>query len=343
MSPMPEGPAPSTLLRGAAPHGRLRHLAALASSLAVALAVVGLAPPAEAQALSPEVRARLFAPSKQVRLGQAVVRVPMRGADRAGNSKLPYFQVFVNGRGPFTFLFDTGAAYALVSSKVMAAARPSILVDRDRRDIVTLREIRFGGVVVKGVVAVHDDTFGVDGILGFPTLGASNLLFDLARRELFVSHTRIPMGRSFSLPFESPLNVPAIPVGIGTGTVQILVDTGDDAYGLELRSIELGAAALEHGPVPSRTVRNGEAKQSTAVVALKDPVVLGPVRALRATVAINDAAPIGDFGFDVLRQFRFQIDPTRRLVEFEPLFQGDEFRIDAIPAGPTAPAGAQAP
>jgi hypothetical protein len=135
------------------------------------------------------------------------------------------------------------------------------------------------------------------------------------------------MGRSFALPYESPFNVPTIPVRIGSKVVPILIDTGDDAYGLEVRSTELGAAAVERPAIPGRTVMNGAAKQATSIVTLRDPVGLGPVRARAPTIAVNDDLPVGDFGFDALRQFRFQIDPKRRLIEFEPLFRGKEFRL----------------
>src|SRR5690242_9069925 len=45
---------------------------------------------ARAQELPPEVRARLFSPTQQVTLTEPIVRVAMRGADRAGNRKCPY-------------------------------------------------------------------------------------------------------------------------------------------------------------------------------------------------------------------------------------------------------------
>jgi hypothetical protein len=296
-------------------------------SSAMLLLVVLSAAPVGAQELSPDVKARLFAPTEQMRLASRIVRIPMRGTDHAGNAKCPYFRVYVNGQGPFTFLFDTGASYTLVSSKVVEAARLPIVVDRTRRDVVRIDRLQVGGVTINDLWAIEDDDFGVDGIIGFRTLGAVNLLFDFSRRELRVSQGRIPMGRSFVLPYESPFNVPTIPVRIGTRNVPILIDTGDDAYGLEVRSTELGDAAVERPPIPAGTVLNGAVKQATSLVTLRDPVVLGPVTARSATIAVNDDLPVGDFGFDALRQFRFQIDPKRRLIEFEPLFRGSAFRL----------------
>jgi hypothetical protein len=287
---------------------------------------------AQAQELTPEVHARLFDPSKHVALQVPVVRVPMRGTGRACNPKCPYFQAYVNGHGPFTFLFDTGAAYTLVSSRVVEAARTPVIVDRTRRDVVHIDRLKIGGVTVSDLLAIEDDTFQADGIIGFPTLGNMNLLFDLPRRQLSVSRKRIPMRNSFSLPYQAPLNVPTVPVEIGSQTVPILLDTGDDAYGFEIRSSELGDAALEHQPSAGPTVTNGANKQETRVATLKNPVKLGPVEAVHANFAINDDLPVGDFGEIVLWQFRFQIEPGRHRIEFEPLFRGKQFSTGVRPA-----------
>jgi predicted aspartyl protease len=234
----------------------------------------------------------------------------------------------VNGRGPFTFLYDTGGSYLTVGSKVAKAAGAKVVIDRGgHRDVVALNTLRIGGVEIRNVWAILDDSWGVDGVLGFPTLGDMSVLFDFARREILVSRNRIPMPRSFTLRYEDPFNVPTVPVGIGGKNVPILIDTGDDAYGLEIRSSELSDAAVDHPPVAAGTVMNGARQQSTAITTLRDAVTLGPTRALRAQIAINDDLSVGDLGYDALKQFRFQIEPKQRAVTFQPRFAGGEFRL----------------
>ena len=286
---------------------------------------------ASAQELAPEVRARLFAPTADVPLASKIVSIPMRGTDRAGNGKCPYFRVYVNGKGPFTFLFDTGAAYTLVSSRVIDAAKPDVIVDRTRRDVVHLRELKLDGATLRDVWAIHDDDFGVDGIIGFPAFGTTNLMFDFGRRELRVSDRPMPMPRGLALPYKAEFNVPTVPVRIGGRSIQILIDTGDDSYGLGLKRDELGDAKLAYPPRPAGTVMNGANRQSTAITELIEPVGFGRWRAERAAVAVNDDLPVGDFGYYMLKQFIFQIDPKRRTITFAPLFEGDQFRL-AIPS-----------
>jgi hypothetical protein len=314
----------------ALPPGQLYHGRAMRICAATFATVLLLCSsrPVRATELTPDVHARLFAPTAGVKLTSTVVHVPMRGTDSAGNGKCPYFQVYVNGHGPFTFLYDTGAAYAMVSSKVIDAVKPTVVFDRGgRRDVVELDRIALGDVTLTKVWAIHDDNFGIDGIIGFPTLGVSNVLFDFSRREILVSTKPIPMTDSFTLPYESPLNVPTVPLRLGDRTVRILLDTGDDAYGLELKPDELGNSAVEHLPTPAATVLNGAHKQQTSITTLKDPVYLGPVSARHAEIPINASLPVGDLGYDALRQFRFQLDPKQHVVLFEPLFEGKEFSV----------------
>jgi hypothetical protein len=294
------------------------------------LSLLAAARPAGAVDLTAEVRARLFAPTEAVRLATPVVTLRLDGTDRRGFYKCPYVRAYVNGQGPFTFLFDSGASYTVLSSKVVDAARTPVVFDRaGHRDVVQADRIRIGGVELGQVWAIHDDTFGVDGILGFPAFGRSNLLIDLGARRMQVSAQPIPLPGAFELPYAAPLNVPTIPIRFGDKTVQTLIDTGDDAYGLEMRGAELEGVAFAHPPRPAGQVMNGANAQSTAITTLAAPVAIGPVTAAHAVLAVNDDLPVGDIGYGVLRQFRMEFEPARKVVAFQSRSRG--LRIAADP------------
>jgi hypothetical protein len=281
---------------------------------------------AHGQELPPDVRAKLFVPTAVLTVPQDVVRIPMLGTDLQGNYKCPYFRVFVNGKGPFTFLYDSGAGYSLVSSRVAKAAGTPVLFDRHgHRDIVRISRLDVGTVSLHDLWVINDDTFGVDGILGANAFGTANLMFDLTKRELWVSKRRIDLPNTFEIPYGFEFNVPTVPVTIGSHIVPILIDTGDDAYGLELRRTELGDAAVQHPPVAAAKVMNGANSQQTAVTTLRDTVRLGPVESRNAVIAVNDDLPVGDFGYAVLRQFRFVFDPQSKTIRFQPQFDGRAF------------------
>jgi hypothetical protein len=299
------------------------------SVVIVMAAGISAASGATARDLTPEIRAQLLAPTLEVELAKPVVTLPLRGTDHRGFYRCPYLQVRVNGRGPFTFLFDTGSGYTLVSDKVVKAARVPVVFDRGgTRDLVRLGKLTVGGVTLRNVWAVHDDDFGVDGIIGFRAFGSMNLVFDLAAQRLTVARAPVALAGAFELPYETPFNVPTIALVIEGKPVRTLIDTGDDAFAWEMRKVELGDAAMAHPPLPAESVLNGANVQPTMVTSLTAPLRMGPVQAEHPVVAVNDSLPVGDIGVDVIRQFRMEFVPGRRVVLFQPLFAGGSFVVD---------------
>ncbi|MFI5370695.1 MAG: aspartyl protease family protein [Candidatus Eisenbacteria bacterium] len=249
-----------------------------------------------------------------------VTRIPLEGTDHRGFYKCSYMSVKINGHGPFTFLFDTGASFTAFSSKVIQSAHVPVEVERGGyHDLVRVKEMKVGGVTIQNLVAVRDDDFGVDGVLGFRAFGDMNLTFELADRKLLVSPEPVPLPGGFEVPFETPHNIPLIPVTVDTTRVATLIDTGDDAYAWEARTEDLKGAVLAHPPSPSETVLNGANSSQTYVSTLESTVRLGPLAIEHAVVGINDALPVPDFGVDFLKDFNVEFDPKRMIVTFQPL------------------------
>jgi predicted aspartyl protease len=273
--------------------------------------------------LTPEQRARVFGPPDTVITSGRVARVRLQGTDRRGFYKCSYLRVSIDGHGPFTFLYDTGASYTSISSEVIRAARLPLEVDRGGyHDLLRISKLRIGEVEIRDLTAVRDDDFGVDGVLGFHAFGDMNLTFDLRERLLLVSSQPVPLPGAFELPYEPNHNIPVIPVMIDTTRVAVLIDTGDDAYAFELRSEDLRGAAFAHEPIAAENVLNGAKTQPTKVTALLSQVRLGPIALEQPVIGINDDLPVADFGVDFLQSFRFEFEPQRMVVAFQPLFSG---------------------
>jgi len=276
-----------------------------------------------ASELTPEQRARVFGPPTSVSTSKAVARVPLEGTDRRGYYKCAYLHVSINGRGPFTFLFDTGASYTSISSEVIRAAHLPLELDRGGyHDLLRIASMKIGQVEIHDLTAVRDDDFGVDGVLGFRSFGDMNLTFDLRERVLLVSEQPVPLSGGFELPYELDHNIPVLPVTIDTTHVPILIDTGDDAYAFELRSDDLKGAVFTHPPIVAHSVLNGPNRQQTKFTTLETPVRLGPLAYQHAVVGINDDLPISDFGVAFLKDFRFELEPKRMVATFQPHFTG---------------------
>lgn len=273
--------------------------------------------------LTEEQRARVFGPPGMVSTRGREARVPLQGTDRRGFYRCSYLRVSINGHGPFTFLFDTGASFTGISSEVIRAARLPLEVDRGGyHDLLRITNLKIGEVEIRDLTAVRDDDFGVDGVLGFRAFGDMNLTFDLRERLLRVSPQPVPLPGGFDLPYELDHNIPVIPVIIDTMRVAVLIDTGDDAYSFELRSEDLRGAAFAHEPISAENVLNGTRTQPTKVTTLACRVRLGPIAVEHPVVGINDDLPMADFGVDFLREFRFEFEPGRKVVTFQPLFSG---------------------
>ena len=111
--------------------------------------------------------------------------IPLQGTDWYGHYRSPYIKVLVNGRGPYTFLFDTGANVTTVSSQVARATGAEIVSDvPGHHAIAKLRELRAGGVSMRDYFVVIADGDDVDGILGFNAFGKNYLTLNLERRTL---------------------------------------------------------------------------------------------------------------------------------------------------------------
>lgn len=122
-----------------------------------------------------------------VQLPSDPTTIPLEGVGWYGHYRSPYLTVYVNGHGPYTFLFDTGASVTTISSKVAREASAQIVSHvPGHHVIVKLGEVRASGVSMRNYYAVVADGDDVDGILGFNSFGKNALTFDLQHRTLVV-------------------------------------------------------------------------------------------------------------------------------------------------------------
>jgi hypothetical protein len=307
----------------------LRDISLLAS---VWLIFVGVARCGE---LTPEQRAFILGNPKSVVVEKPASMIRMEGADYRGYYKCPYLHVYINGKGPFTVLFDTGAAYNILSSKVIKEAGVAVYLDRGgHRDLMRVQDMKIGDVEITDLPAVRDDDFGVDAVVGFRTFGDMNILFKLAKRQLLVSAEPIPLEGSFEVPYKLTSNLPTIPLMVGDAAIPTLIDTGDDAYPWEARTEDLRGARFAHPPAAAGSVLNGANVQQTLVSTLADDstVRFGPVSIRNAAVGINDSLPVPDFGVDYLQEFNFEFIPKRMVVLFQPLTAGSGTKLMGRPS-----------
>jgi hypothetical protein len=267
--------------------------------------------------------------ARKVLLATDTSRIRLSGTDWFGHYRSPYVQVYVNGRGPFTFLFDTGSNVTTISTKVARAASVATISHvPGHHAIARANEIRVGNVSMRDYYAVIEDGDDLDGILGFNSFDQNYLTFDVANQTLLVSRRPIPLPRGFWVPYTLRKHLPLIDLFADGRRLPTLIDTGDDAYAWEGTSADLKGLLFDHSPIPAGTVFNGETGATkTLITSIDGSLVLGRVYSERPAVAINEALPVPDIGISVIDQFVMEFDRIHHRVAFQPRFSGSEFVV----------------
>ena len=265
-----------------------------------------------------------------VRLPADPTTVPLQGTDWYGHYRSPYVRVFVNDRGPYTFLFDTGSNVTTISSQVAREASADVISRvPGHHAIVKLRELRVGGILMRDYFAVIADGDDVDGILGFNAFGRKYLTFDLKRRTLVVGSRPSTLApAAFWMAYRLSHHLPTVELTIDGRLLPTLIDSGDDAYAWEATSSDLRGLLFDSTPVESAIVYNGQTGATrTEITTIDGTLKLGDTYAGRPAVAINESLPLPDIGVDVMRQFVVEFDRVHQRVGFEPLFAGRDFVV----------------
>jgi predicted aspartyl protease len=270
--------------------------------------------------------------ARDVRLASDVVRVPLRGTDQHGAYRSPYLRTYINGKGPFTFLFDTGSNITVISSAVARAAGvQTISAVPGHHRIVRADEIRVRGIVMRDYYAVIADGDDVDGIFGINAFGRTYLTFDFAGHALIVSRRAVPLPRAVWLPYTTIKRLPNIELRIDGKTLPTLLDTGDDAYSWEATAHDLAGLTFDDTPRVATAVVNGQTGTTrTRVTTVDGTLALGPFRAERPAVGINESLPVPDLGMPVLDQFTLEFDRVHKRVAFAPRSTGVRFRVPGV-------------
>lgn len=257
------------------------------------------------------------------------VTLPLQGTDWTGHYRSPYVRVFVNGHGPYTFLFDTGSNVTTISTKVLHAAKVDIFnATPGHHEVARARDVRAGGIVMRDYYMVVSDGDDVDGILGFNSFGKNYLTFDFQAKTLRIGSKANELAGSLWLSYSLSHRLPMIDLRIDGKRLPTLIDSGDDAYGWEGSSDQLRGLLFDYPPSAAGTVYNGQTGATKTTVTTVDGTLhLGPMTAERPVVAVNPSLPIPDIGMDVIDQFVLEFDRVHRRVALVPRFLGSQFVV----------------
>jgi hypothetical protein len=288
----------------------------------------------------------------QAEAGEGETELSARGMDLDSRQAIPFkfvdgrilVPVRINGEGPFTFIFDSGAAAALspelakrlglpLTKPYSEAGTGAGAVESSR---ATLAQFALGSLILRDqtvdVIAMRDmpPVFGtqqIDGIIGRPVFSKSVVVVDYDRSEVVLSDPQdfVPSAADRAVPFTRIREVPLIDAtldghpgtfGVDLGARSSLLVTGGFAEQYNLAeslpsSGEMITGWGLGGPIRSRLARAHSL--TLANFTIENPLVrLSTQKA--GLLSKSDIS--GLIGADILRQFCISFDDSRQRIFF---------------------------
>jgi predicted aspartyl protease len=243
---------------------------------------------------------------------------------------VPLVRVFVDHRGPYVFVIDTGTNFpAIVSPKL--AARLALPTAGKKRltdlrgeqsaalDLVTLDSLAVAGVEFRAVPALVNQIPGAarryDGILGFALFRDHLLTLDFPRRKLLLDQGELLPGTDPNVvAFGMTAGIPTIALTIGGNQAVAGIDTG--ATGLIVPERLAQTLSFIESPTiiaqASTQVSQFEVRGGT----MRGGIRLSTFNFDRPFIEIAPSLSLVDLGADTFRDFVVTFDQRRQLVQF---------------------------
>lgn len=244
---------------------------------------------------------------------------------------MPFVQVLVDGKGPFTFGIDTGTgSQALVSPALaetlglvktgeMEAGDPSGKATR-KLPLVKVGRLSVAGVEFRDVTAaVYQPSQAegrCDGILGFLLFRDWLLTLDYRGGQLVLAQGRLAASKDGTvIPFRAPDGVPVIDLVIGGQTLPAIVDSRGSA--LAVPGSHEGQLELAGEPVVVGRGRTISGEFEIRGAQLAEDVRIGGYRIQTPFVIFHPGFPVGNVGGLVLQQLAVTFDQRSALLRID--------------------------
>lgn len=260
----------------------------------------------------------------------------------------PLVEVTLDGRGPFTFLVDTGAAASVLDDDLVPTAlrrpAPRLAAQGARGEVAPLLGLARVGVLAVGDLHLEDfdavvfDLHPVsealrtelDGVLGYAVFAGLLLELDYPERALRVRRGRLPEPDGREVLELLPGPIPRLQVVLGAEPWGLTLDSGSGGA-LDLARWPLGAELASEPALDLGAFTAGGLGPARAIARLGVDLVLGRHRIPRPVARLGDGE--GRIGARLLRHFAWTFDVSGAKVWIE---AGPE---PAGPGGPVRSAG----
>ncbi len=217
--------------------------------------------------------------------------------------------VWLDGKGPWPMLLDSGAGRTLVDPRVLDAAAVGSTTDSLRIGRFSAHDLRVESLEMTELsAALGRDVLG---IVGHPVFRDVLQTWDVAAGRITLRHGSLDPGETGVWPTR-PGDRPFVASVVETDTVWVLLDTGS-SRGLTLRSLDRLQRTTPLETTGARVRVDGVHLVRTARVA--SDVRVGPI--VVETPVVNNSVSVDLVGQEVLRFVRLTFDQRNDLVRFE--------------------------
>ncbi len=260
----------------------------------------------------------------------APVAVPM-----SKEAERPTIQVTIDGKGPYTFLVDTGAGSTVINAdlaeelglKKVGETRLGDPMNPEaiKANVVKVKSLSIGGATFQDFEAASWDRGyllerqkdGPRGVIGFPVFTDVLVTFDYAEHELRIARGDLPAADGKAvLAYTDPMGIPEFTTSLGGVDVATHLDTGSGGffsvpkkYQDRLKFTEPLAEVGRARTVNTEMVLKG--------AQLDGDLAIGGFRYEKPFVIVSDELPMGNLGGRALAPFAITFDQRAKTMRFE--------------------------
>jgi predicted aspartyl protease len=241
----------------------------------------------------------------------------------------PLVKVDINGKGPYTFILDTGADETVIDEDLKKElSLETVQTAGPEPGTVRIRALGIGGATLEGVIIKtflpHGMFGGSDaprGVLSAASFPGYLVVLDYPGKRILIRKGELPGADSRTrFQYTRDQILPNVPIRVAGTEVRMHVDSGSPG------SITLPTKFLKEVPLASDPTQIGTARTAYGTfpvwtAEIKGAIELGQYQ-LDPKINFSDVNPLpgpptGNLGYRALRQFVITLDSKNRRIQFE--------------------------
>ena len=248
----------------------------------------------------------------------------------------PVVEVMINGKGPYRFIVDTGAAGTVISNELARElklpalqhaqmGRPGSSTPLDAY-VTKIDSLEIGGARAEGMAAVYSDLSRLTsmkpsedaprGVLSAVNFPGWIISIDFIGARLGIEKGDLP-GADDRTTFEwtNSESIPTVPLRMADQTFQAHVDSGSGS-GITLSTSSAARLKLTEKRLDKTPARFVDSSFPVTYAKLDAAVTIGKVVVTNPTIRYHDGSAPANIGQEVLHAFIVRVDAKNRRVQF---------------------------